>query len=92
MSTRSKFTTDGATLVHTGTCPHTGESFTRRYWCPADGGYVYCDASADGRFPGTLGRQPTTDTGSTWHASDRDDMAAMVRRAWRRERADAARI
>lgn len=85
---RSTFRIEGQTLTHCGTCPYTGDAFTRRYWLPQRGGYVRLDDSRHGDHPGTLGRQPTDRDGSTWRASNMDDLRAQVKTAWRRELQD----
>ena len=52
------------------------------WWCPTQGGYVRRDPTC-GRFPGTLGQQPTTD-GVTWRAVDVADMLEQIKAARRR--------
>lgn len=79
---RSKFTVTKANEVeHRGVCPRTGLPFVRRYWVPAQGGYVYVDDTIDGTRPGTLGRQPHVN-GMTWRSSP-EYLLTLVKAEWR---------
>lgn len=84
MQTRTRYSIDGQTVTHTGIDPWTREPFTRRYWIPTRGGYVYLDATRDGIRPGTLGTQPTDTDGTTWRAVDLADLSEQIRADWRR--------
>lgn len=82
---RSKFTQTGPnTVEHAGTCPWTDEAFTRRYWVPLSGGYVYVDDTRSGNRPGTLGKQPYTN-GSTWRSTP-ESLLSLIKSEWRQEK------
>ena len=57
-----------------------------RFW-KADGrdGYIFVDDSIDGRYPGTLGRQITKNSGSCISSSD-EDFVRVCRNWWQRKR------
>ena len=86
-TTRSRFEYPAENIaIHYGTCPCTGEPFTRRYTVVGEkSGYVYLDTTKDGSRPGTLGTQPTTDGGSTWWTT-RTELRRLIKREWRKER------
>lgn len=88
---KTRYTINGQFVTQTGIDPFTREPFTRCYWVPQRGGYVYLDTTPNGDKPGTLGRQVCDSDGSTWRATGVADLLAMVKAAWRAERRAAAK-
>ena len=90
MAKRMRLINNGQTVELSYHDPYTDADRTRTFWVPSQGGYV---RQTTWKRPGTLGLQvcERLDTGGATLTATPDNLAAVIRREYRRMRAQARR-